>query len=56
LGSKPFLNLKGGIKLMKLATEFHPDKAWLWRNMAWMQEETATSVARSKAVNECWNY
>jgi hypothetical protein len=31
-------NLKGGIRLMKLATEFYPDKAWLWRNMAGMQE------------------
>ena len=32
-------NLKGGIRLMKLATEFYPDKAWLWRNMAGMQEK-----------------
>jgi len=24
---------------MKLATEFYRDKAWLWRNMAGMQEK-----------------
>lgn len=30
--------LKDGIKLMHTATEFYPDRAWLWRNLARMQE------------------
>jgi len=30
--------LKDGIKLMLTATEFYPDRAWLWRNLARMQE------------------
>jgi tetratricopeptide (TPR) repeat protein len=31
-------NLKDGIRLMHLATEFYPDKAWLWLNLGVMQE------------------
>ena len=30
--------LKDGIKLMRTATEFYSDRAWLWRNLARMQE------------------
>jgi len=30
--------LKDGIELMHLATEFYPDRAWLWRNLSGMQE------------------
>jgi hypothetical protein len=30
--------IKEGLPLMQLATEFYPDRAWLWRNLSGLQE------------------
>lgn len=42
--------LKEGITLMQLATEFYPNTAWLWRNLAGMQEADGNMNA---AIQSC---
>lgn len=42
--------LKEGITLMQLATEFYPHTAWLWRNLAVMQEEEGNT---NGAIQSC---